>query len=552
MPDNTEVYFSEVPDIEKPRSRFDRSKRIQTTLDAGLLIPIYWDEVYPGDSITMDFSHVTRMLTPIAPVMDNCWLDVFAFYVPRRLTWEHWKEFNGENTTGPWTPQINYEIPQIKAPSGGWDVGSLADYMGLPPGIECEEDATPFRAYALIWNEWFRDENLKDPCYISMGDATITGVNKGVGYDYVTDTEKGAFPLPVAKAHDYFTSALPAPQRGPSVQLPLGKEAYVRFGDNEAITPGSTNTALLKANAIIGMDAQLGNEGIVLPFKDDGTDLRTSFDTNKGNRLIADLSTATAATITELRNAFAVQRYLESMARGGGRYTEVIRNIFGVTSPDARQQRPEYLGGHRFPINIDQVLQTSSTDVVSPQGNTAAYSVTVNAENLLTYSATEHGMIFVLCAIRQAHSYAQGIEKKWSRKKLTDFYVPQFSHLSEQPILCKELYAQGENVTDAEGNVIDDKVFGYQEAWSELRYSPAQVTGYMRPQVNQSLAIWNYADHYTQLPYLSGEWIDETKANIQRTLAVQTGPQFKMDVYMKSYWTRVLPKNSTPGLLDHF
>lgn len=548
---NAETHFSQIPNVSKSRSRFSRNGTHKTTYNTGDLIVINLDEVLPGDTITADFAHVTRMMTPIAPVMDNAFLDVYAFFVPCRLLWEHWKEFWGENNQTHWEQPIEYAIPQIEAPSGGWNTGSLADYMGIPVGVEISVNALPFRGYCKIVNDWFRDENLKDPCYITIDETTLTGKNKGQNYDYVTDTELGAAPYKVAKIHDYFTSCLLSPQKGPSVTLPLGQEAYVRFGDNEAITPGSTNTALIGANAIVGKDAQLGNLGEILPFADDGTDLRTSYDTNKGNRLIADLSTATAATINALRQAFAVQRFFEAQGRGGSRYIEFVQNIFGVTSPDARQQRSEYLGGKRFNINVDQVLQTSATDQVTPQGNTAAYSCTINRDNLCTYSATEHGYFYVLGCIRTTHSYAQGLEKMWSRKKWVDFYIPQFANLGETGVTLKEIYAQDDTVVDADGNKVNDQIFGYQEAWAEYRYKPSRVSGLMRPNVTGSLAIWNYTDLYNAVPQLSGDWIDETEENVKRTLAVQNEPQFLSDFYVPTIWTRVMPMYSVPGLLDH-
>lgn len=554
MLSNAEAYFSEIPDVSKQRSTFDRSAEHKTTVDASELIPFYWDEVLPGDTITADFSHVTRMTTPIAPVMDEAAMDVYAFFVPSRLIWNHWKAFWGENEVSHWEQQTEYTIPQIEFPSGGWATGSLADYMGLPIGVDnTEVSALPFRAYCKIWNDWFRDENLKDPINITLDDTTVTGINKGVNYDYVTDTELGAAPAKVAKWHDYFTSCLPSPQKGPSVQIPLGATAPV-IGDYYVNSAGQTTTT---DDALFGDPVQLfrtnaDQGGIIQVYgHDKETNANTLLDTGKGIGLAADLSDATAATINQLRQAFAVQRFYEAQARGGSRYIEFVRNVFGVTSPDARQQRAEYLGGKRFPINMEQVLQTSASDLTSPQGNTAAYSCTINSDDLFTYSATEHGFVFVVGAIRTNHSYQQGIEKSWLRKKWTDFYVPQFANLSEMPVYNKQIYAQGDNVVDADGNIVDDQVFGYQEAWAEYRYKPNRVSGKLRSTANGSLDLWHYADYYTQLPMLSSEWIDETTANIQRTLAVQTEPQFICDTYVKAKWTRVMPLDSVPGLLDH-
>lgn len=549
MLSNAEAYFSEIPDVSKQRSTFDRSAEHKTTVDASELIPFYWDEVLPGDTITADFSHVTRMTTPIAPVMDEAAMDVYAFFVPTRLIWNHWKAFWGENEVSHWEQQTEYTIPQIEFPSGGWDTGSLADYMGLPIGVgNIEVSALPFRAYCKIWNDWFRDENLKDPINITLDDTTVTGINyDSTNYDYVTDTELGAKPAKVAKWHDYFTSCLPSPQKGPSVQIPLGATAPVIGHDPYGPVP-SDYTSQDMSEAPVDFYRDNANHIYM------GGWTGESRDNLKGlsiTGLAADLSQATAATINQLRQAFAVQRFYEAQARGGSRYIEFVRNVFGVTSPDARQQRAEYLGGKRFPINMEQVLQTSASDLTSPQGNTAAYSCTINSDDLFTYSATEHGFVFVVGAIRTNHSYQQGIEKSWLRKKWTDFYVPQFANLSEMPVYNKQIYAQGDTVVDTNGNIVDDQVFGYQEAWAEYRYKPNRVSGKLRSTASGSLDLWHYADYYTQLPMLSSEWIDETTANIQRTLAVQTEPQFICDTYVKAKWTRVMPLDSVPGLLDH-
>ena len=554
MPNNSEIYFSQVPRIDLQRSRFDRSFEYKTTLNASELIPVSWDDVNPGETITMDFSHVTRMTTPIVPVMDEACLDVYAFFVPNRLIWEHWKEFCGENNQTHWEQPNQYTIPQITSPSGGWDVGSLADYLGVPTGVsDLSISALPFRAYAQIYNDWFRSTALKDPCYITKGDSTTTGKNKGSNYDYVTDTECGAYPVKVAKYHDYFTSALPEPQCGPDVKVPLGNIAPVIGNtDYEYLPPTISPDIALENNSIFlyttndtnprtAVKARLHNQGATYV---DATK-------NKGIALVTDLSQATAATINQLRQAFAVQRYYEALARGGNRYVEILDSVWHTKSPDATQQRAEYLGGKRFNINMEQVLQTSATDNTSPQGNTAAYSCTINSDDLLTYSSTEHGILMVVVAIRTNHTYQQGLNKAWLRKKLFDFYTPQLANIGEREIRNIELYAQGSSVVDDDGNIIDDQVFGYQEAWAEYRYKPNMVTGKLRSTATGSLDVWHYADYYTQLPYLSGDWIDETDANVYRTLAVQNEPQFVMDVYLKSIWTRPMPLNSIPGLMDH-
>ena len=548
---NRNIHFSQIPNIEKTRSRFDRSSEHKTAYNASELIPFMVDEVLPGDTITGDFSHVTRMTTPIAPVMDEAFMDVYAFFVPCRLVWYHWREFWGENRQTHWEQPTEYTIPQITSPaSTGWDIGSLADYMGIPTGVAgLSVNALPFRCYAKICTDWFIDENLKDPVMYNMDDSTVAGINYDANnYDYTTDTQLGAKPFKVAKVHDYFTSALPEPQKGPDVEIPLGNNAPVIYGDAVGTYTTDTN---LSGKGVQLFTYNIPNTQDMRTLAGTAESPSTTQAQNKVNTLQVDLSNATAATINQLRQAFAVQRFYEAQARGGSRYIEFLKNIFGVTSPDARQQRSEYIGGKRFQINMDQVLQTSSTDATSPQGNTAAFSCTINSDNLFTYSATEHGYIFVLGCIRTNHSYQQGIEKFWNRKKWTDFYVPQFANLGEMPILNKEIYAQGSSVVDADGNIVDEQVFGYQEAWADYRYKPNRISGKLRSQASGTLDVWHYGDYYTSLPQLSSEWIDETDANIYRTLAVQNEPQFISDTYVKATWTRIMPLYSVPGLLDH-
>ena len=549
MPNNTEVLFSEIPYIEKQRSRFDRSCEHKTTFNTGDLIPIEISEVLPGDTITADFSHVTRMTTPIAPVMDHAAMDVYAFFIPNRLLWDHWKAFCGENEVSHWEQPNEYTIPQLTSPDTGWDTGSLMDYMGIPTGIgHLSVNALPVRAYVKCWNDWFRDENLKDPCNLPTDDTTVAGANKGESYDYVTDTIKGAAPLTVAKWADYFSKALPEPQKGPDVSIPLGATAPI-IGGTPAERTGYTEGRL--TNDPITIYSAAGQQSAVLSAGDWTTENYENLQPGTANTLLADLSEATAATINQLRQAFAIQRFYEAQARGGSRYIEFVQNVFGVTSPDARQQRAEYIGGMRFPINMDQVLQTSSTDATSPQGNTSAFSCTVDSDNLCTYSATEHGYFLVVACIRTNHSYQQGIERMWSRKKFFDFYVPQLSNIGEQEIRNKEIFAQGSNVVDEDGNVVDDQVFGYQEAWADYRYHPNRISGKLRSTASGTLDLWHYGDKYDSLPQLSSEWIDETEANVQRTLAVQDEPQFISDFYIKSIWTRIMPLYSVPGLIDH-
>lgn len=551
---NTEIRFSENPtNIDIPRSKFDRSHDYKTTFNTGDLIPIYVDEVLPGDTLTMDMASVIRMATPITPVMDNAFVDFYFFQVPNRLVWEHWKEFMGENRTTHWEQPTEYEIPQIKAPANGWAKGTIADYMGIPTKItNISINALPFRAYALIWNEWFRDENLSDPVMINMDETTQTGSN---GNTATTDVQLGGMPAKAAKYHDYFTSALPAPQKGPAVLMPIGNTApVIGNGMTMGLTDGTNFGGM---EAFITSNAQvptLIKEYYGTQTGNISTPRTTAFGNNKAlgltkdpekSGIIADLSQSTGATINQLRQAFAVQRLYEKDARGGTRYTEMIKAHFGVISPDGRQQRPEYLGGTRHRIQIDQVLQTSSTDTTSPQGNTAAYSLTVNAGNMFTKSFTEHSYVIGLMCVRTEHTYQQGINKMFNRKKRTDFYFPSLANIGEQAILNKEIYAQGTSA--------DEEAFGYQEAWAEMKYKPSQVTSAMRSNYAQSLDIWHYADYYESQPILGDTWIKETRENVNRTIAVQDEleDQFIADIHFKMEMARPMPLYSIPGLIDH-
>ena len=558
---NSQSHFATTPTVDISRSKFDRSFTHKTTFNAGDLIPFYVDtNILPGDTVKMNTAMVVRMMTPITPVMDNAEIDTYFFFVPNRLVWEHWAEFMGENKTAPWTQTTPYEIPQVKAPTNGWTKGSLADFMGFPTKISnYKASALPFRAYALIWNEWFRDQNLKNPCYISMGDADTTGVDiTSATYDYVTDTECGAAPVKAAKMHDYFTSCLPEAQKGPAVNVPLGQTAPI-IGTDNVNDPTTLDSSFVDEQLYLYGNNYAARVGQV---DSAGTYLSNGYSVG----LAADLSNAVGATVNQLRQAFQIQKFYEKQALYGTRYIEMIKGHFGVTNPDFRMQRPEYLGGFRQPININQVVQTDATgsqitydpntgwgmEDKTPQGNTAAYSLTSGRQkDLFTHSFTEHGILMGLAVVRQTHTYQQGLNRMFSQKKFYDFYFPEFANLGNAPVYNKEIYCQSDSVVDTDGKVVNDKVFGYQEAWANYRYMPDIVTGEMRSNINDSLDVWHWADDYSQLPTLGDKWIDETDENIKRTIAVQNHDQFMGDFYFAAVYTRPMPLYSVPGLIDH-
>lgn len=557
---NVESHFALNPTrLDLNRSRFDRSSSVKLSFNVGDVVPFYVDEVLPGDSFQIRTSKVVRMQTLLTPLMDNIYLDTYFFFVPNRLTWEHWKQFNGENTESAWIPQTEYQVPQLTAPAAGWSVGTIADYMGIPTGVKnLSVNALPFRAYALIMNEWFRDQNLTDPLNIPVDDATVQGVNTGT---YVSDVAKGGLPFKASKYHDYFTSCLPAPQKGPDVTIqtaqlgnapvvPMNKPVprdLLNYPYNVYIPNGNGDfeagyhAGSVHKNAFGGAYwlAHTGNADLD-PTIDNGVagypaNLWAQFD-----------NTVSVATINELRTAFQIQKLYERDARGGTRYIEILKSHFGVTSPDARLQRPEYLGGSRVPININQVIQQSSTaEGTTPLGDTAAYSLTTDVHGDFMKSFVEHGFVIGVMVARYDHTYQQGIERFWSRKSRFDYYWPVLANIGEQAVLNKEIYAQG--------TAQDNEVFGYQEAWADYRYKPNRVAGEMRSTYAQSLDVWHLGDDYSQLPKLSDSWIREDKANVNRVIAVsdQNANQLFADIYIQNRTTRPMPLYSIPGLIDH-
>lgn len=559
---NKDAGFNQVPRLDITRSRFKRRQDVKLTLNAGKLIPFYVDEVLPGDTFSIDQAAIIRMTTPIFPVMDNCYMDIYYFFTPNRILWKNWKRFMGENDTGPWAQTQEYTIPQIKIYKDSRNPvpleGSLMDYMGIPTKVckdektEFEVNALPFRAYTMIWQEWFRDQNVDNPAINSDEDATVAyaDVNDDTKIeDMLKEAYRGGRPLPVNKFHDYFTSALPSPQKtGEPVKLPLTGNANivamingelddskVYFRTSYPATSGETQYSYG------GNEPKASGKGKVYTLN--GATKDTGLAGGAFNELYADMSSVSAATINQLRQAFQVQKYYEELARGGSRYREMIYSLFHTKISDKTVQIPEYLGGTRITINMSQVIQTSGTTTESPQGNTAAVSVTPYNGSMFTKSFEEHGYVIGVCCIRHDHTYQQGLERMWSRKTNLDFYYPVFANLGEQAILKKELYLTGTET--------DEQAFGYQEAWAEYRMKPNRICGKFRSNATGTLDSWHYGDKYEKVPNLSQEWMKEGDSEIQRTLAVDNEPQFIMDTVIDNTSVRPMPMYSIPGLADH-
>ncbi|ARQ16012.1 putative VP1 [Human gut gokushovirus] len=538
---NNERHFNQIPEMRASRTRFNRDQTILTTFDSGKLIPFYVDEVLPGDTFNVDTSAIIRMTTPKYPVMDDAFIDFYYFYCPDRILWDNFRQFMGEVEETPWMPTKTYKVPEIiikgsdntKIPYEG----SILDYMGVPTKVKgaFKVNALPVRAYVKIWNEFFRDENVGNAAVIKTDDADVEyedSSNENID-QVLRIAYKGGRCLPVNKFHDYFTSCLPYPQRGPAVTLPMEGNAAVKLYNNAKLTeelpeaytiPLSTNGEIFNSVAI------------------DGKKAAVAMGKEKAGYLGTDLSTVTAATINDLRKAVAVQQYYEALARGGSRYREQVQALWNVVISDKTVQVPEYLGGGRYHVNINQIIQTSGqqTNTDTPIGETGAMSVTPINESSFTKSFEEHGFVIGVCCVRHNHSYQQGLERFWSRTDRLDYYVPQFANLGEQPVKKKEIMLTGA--------ASDEETFGYQEAWADYRMKPNRVSGKMRSNATGTLDFWHYADNYSTVPTLSQGWMEEGKEEIARTLIVENEPQFFGAIRVANKTTRRMPLYSVPGL----
>ena len=564
MANNLNARFAMNPNrLLTKRSRFDMPFNHKGTFNTGELVTFACLEVYPGDTFSAKDTVILRGSTPIVPVMDNAFLDCYWFFVPMRLVWNETKEFFGENTEGDWYDSYERTIPQcIYEPGETIPFDSIADDMGLPAGLNVKYNdisisALPARAYCLIWNEWFRDQNVQSPVYFNKDDTEVYFYD-----EYIDDPQVYGRRLKLNKYHDYFTSALPQPQKGPAVSLPLTGDIPVFAGEEMSLSQirELNGQHTMQVNFYQGnntwYDRPLGDSVLGTGLTYNNVTAAPAGTTHSGDgvvpsNLYARLADATSVTINQLRQAFAIQALYEIDARGGSRYRESVKAHFGAIIDDRTVQVPEYLGGRRIPIHVNQVLQTSATNEVSPQGNTGAYSLTADSEGAFSKSFEEHGFLLCVGGVRTVHTYQQGIPVYMQRKRRFDFYYPELSNLGEMPILNKTLVATG---TDA-----DEEVFGFNEAWAELRYLPSYVSGSFRNNYDGSLAYWHYADYFSngddlpQAPYLNEEFMKETTLNVDRTLAVQSDlhAQWLYDMQIDIVATRVLPLYSIPGLSPH-
>lgn len=526
--------FAMVPRADIPRSGFKIQTAHKTTFDAGWLIPVYCTEVLPGDTFNLRMTAFCRLATPIVPIMDNMYLDTFFFFVPNRLVWDNWARFMGEQPSP--GDSTDFLVPIIDSGANGFSPITIYDYFGIPTSNQTSDaiqvNALPLRAYNLIWNEWFRDQNLQAPVPVDRDDGP--------------DAETNYSLLQRGKRHDYFTSCLPWVQKGPSIPLALGGYAPLV---SDAIVGGNGRPSFDIGANTRNLAGTSGSRTVGWS----GTQQQVDADIASWNTpgLVADLGAATAATINQIRQSFQVQKLLERDARGGTRYTEIVRSHFGVISPDARLQRPEYLGGGTTPINIHPVAQTSGTAdaaggyTPTPQGNLSAFGTALASQHGFSQSFTEHGYIIGLASVRADLNYQQGLRKMWSRRTRYDFYFPVFAHLGEQAVLNREIFATG--------TAQDDAVFGYQERWAEYRYQPSIITGWMNSTATEPLDVWHLAQNFTALPVLDDLFIRESPP-LDRVLAVpgNGGQQFLADMFFNIRAVRPMPMYSVPGLVDHF
>lgn len=569
--------FSDAPAMYMKRTKFDRSHVYKTTFDSGRLIPVFVDEVLPGDTTRMSVNYFARLATPIKPIMDNIYLDWFFFFVPNRLVWEHWQNFCFEQEDP--DDSTDYVIPTVTAASNSDNayIGSLWDYFGLPvntSGNLSGISALPFRGVYLIWNEWFRDENLQKSVKIQKGDANeVLDSSRSAdqpSWVFASDTNivLGLACPPRGKRHDYFTSALPWTQKGPGVSIGLAGTASIVDPSPTAGYLLHSNSDQLAAVSAYGGDASNSGgkrsahgTGSISFNRGPGGDFSNigGFAGNASERITmtaqpasgflandsyVDLDTSSIFTINSLRTAFQMQKFYERLARGGSRYTEVLRSFFGVVSPDARLQRPEFLGSFTKMVNVNPIAQTSATDSTSPQGNLSAYGVTAAKFHGFTKSFVEHGYIIGFVCARADLTYQQGINKMWLRSTVYDFYWPTFAHLGEQAIELREIYAQGSEA--------DSTVFGYQERYAEYRYKPSQITGKFRSSVTGgNLDVWHLSQFFSNAPTLNEEFITENPP-IERIIAVPSEPEFLLDIGFRYTTVRPMPMFGTPGLVDHF
>lgn len=556
---NNERHFNQIPEMKASRTRFNRDQTILTTFDAGKLIPFYVDEVLPGDTFNVDTSAIIRMTTPKYPVMDDAFIDFYYFYCPNRILWDNFKHFMGEVEETPYMPTKSYKVPEITIKgSSEYPLpykNSILDYMGVPTKVKgsFKINALPIRAYVKIWNEFFRDENVDNAATIKTDDNDIdySDFLKENDLDTVlSQASSGGRCLPVNKFHDYFTSCLPYPQRGPAVTLPLEGNATVYYGNSRTGKPYTVAKLIedldwtSRVNNTASITSNIWRAGGELTSTDTpARAIVTALTPEAGGiNLVADLSSVSAATINDLRKAVAVQQYYEALARGGSRYREQVQALWDVVISDKTVQVPEYLGGGRYRVNMNQIVQTSGqqTNEDTPIGETGAMSVTPINESSFTKSFEEHGFVIGVCCVRHNRSYQQGLERFWSRTDRLDYYVPQFANLGEQPVKKKEIMLTGETT--------DEETFGYQEAWADYRMKPNRVSGLMRSNAEGTLDFWHYADNYETVPTLSQGWMAEGKAEIARTIIVQDEPQFFGAIRVANKTTRRMPLYSVPGL----